>query len=271
MDRKNYLIYTAVTSWNEPPRARHQVANELKLDGKVYFVEKNKVGFPRIEVKEVEENIYVITPYYGLNYKIRYRTPFINEIYHHWLLKKIKSLAIPFEIVFCFDFTAPAIHRYFNNVVFYSVDDNVGFGNFNPWFINIYHTRTEKLVAEGAKLCVVTSDYMSKKIGAYNQNTHVVPLGAPPVADVHIQPPRKMNSLPVLALVGYLDSNLDFPLLRSLLQKFRIIFIGPASKANIEWISKYSNAILVGTKTGKALYDAIGEADVCIAPYDEKS
>ncbi|RYY98540.1 MAG: hypothetical protein EOO11_07775, partial [Chitinophagaceae bacterium] len=179
--KHNYLIYPTVTCWDEPPRARHQVAHELKKDGNVYFVEKNRTGLPRIELREAEPGIFVITPFFPVNYKVRYRTPGLNEIYHRWLLGKIRDLGLDFDLVLCFDYTAPAIHSFFKNVIFYCADDNVGFGKFNPFFINSYHTRTERLVAERARLCIVTSDYMQGKINKYNAATHVVPLGAPSV------------------------------------------------------------------------------------------
>jgi len=244
------------------------VAHELKKEGAVYFVEKNRTGRPRVEVRQVEPNIYVITPYYWLDYRVRYRTPLINEAYHNWLLRQIQGLKVDFEMVYCFDFTAPAIHKFFDNVIFYCADDNVGFGNFNPFFINRYHTRTERLVAEKARLCVVTSDYMGSKIGRYNPSTHVIPLGAPPVPELTFTPPRKREGLPVLGLVGYLDNNLDFPLIERLLQEFEIRFIGPASKANQERLLRHPNTRLLGPKTGAALHEALQEVDACIAPYD---
>jgi hypothetical protein len=265
---KNYLIYTVVSTWDEPPRARQQVANELKLDGKVYFVERNKIGLPKLEIRNPEENVYVITPYYPLNYKVRYRTEGINELYHRWLLKEIKALKISFEFVITFDYTAPAINKYFKNVIFYCADDNVGFGNFNPSWVNNYHTRTEKLVAKNARLCIVTSDYMHGKIGAYNPNTFVVPLGAPSVPAISQKYDYKKEGLPVLGLVGYLDSNMDDLLLDELLSKFRTIIIGPAKKENAERIRKYPNAQFVGVKTGNELYECLKKVDVCIAPYD---
>lgn len=265
---KNYLVYTTVTTWNEPPRARHQVTNELKEDGVVYFVERNNVGRPRIEVKKVEDNVMVITPYFPVVYKVRYRTPGLNEMYHNWLLKKIKQLNVDFEMVISFDYTAPAINNYFDNVVFYCADDNVGFGNFNPFFINNYHTKTEKLVAQRAKACVVTSDYMGTKIGNYNPNTHVIPLGAPLIKFETLFSLEKKNELPTLGLVGYMDNNMDMTLLYDLLETFPMIFIGPISDANRKKLDKYPNAQFVGPKTGRDLYECLSKADVCIAPYD---
>ncbi|RYY87077.1 MAG: glycosyltransferase [Chitinophagaceae bacterium] len=268
MEQSNYLIYTTVTCWDEPPRARHQVAHELKKSGPVYFVEKNKTGRPRIEVREAEPNVFVITPYYWLDYRVRYRTPLVNENYHRWLLRSIRELGVRFELVVSFDYTAPGIHNYFDNVIFYCADDNVGFGKFNPFFVNRYHTSTERRVASNARLCVVTSDYMKEKIGRYNPQTYVVPLGAP-LVDFEATPTERRAGTPVLGLVGYLDSNLDYELIESLLDEFIIHFIGPASPANRERLGRHPNARLLGPMTGNTLYRALQEVDCCIAPYDE--
>jgi hypothetical protein len=245
------------------------VANELKKEGAVYFVERNRVGMHRLEMKQVEPNVFVLTPYFWMHYKVRYRTQGLNEAYHNWLLTRIQALHVPFDLVLNFDFTAPAVTAFFDNVIFYSVDDNVGFGNFNPAFINRYHTHTEKLAAQNAKMCIVTSDYMHSKLTPHNPLTHVVPLGAPPVTFGDIRPPRKKEGAPVLGLVGYLDSNLDYTLLGTLLEKYKVVFIGPANKSNRKRLSRYPNAVLAGTKTGDDLYRCLQEVDVCIAPYDE--
>lgn len=267
---KNYLLYTVVAIWNEPPRARQQIANELKQEGKVYFVERNKIGWPHIKISQAEENVFVITPYFPLDYRYRYRLGVINSIYHKWLLSRIKGLNLSFEMVISFDYTAPAIHNYLNNFVFYCADDNVGYGNFNPVWVNNYHTRTERLVAEKAVACIVTSDYMHSKISKYNPKTFVVPLGAPSVSIDLPKISDKKDALPTLGLVGYLDSNMDEYLLEQILQKFNTIVIGPAKRKTSELIRKYPKARFVGAKTGKELYETLLKADVCIAPYDPR-
>jgi glycosyltransferase involved in cell wall biosynthesis len=264
---KNFLIHTLATVWNEPPRARHQVANELKKEGIVYFVEKNSIGIPKLEVKHVEPNVVIITPYFWMDYRVRYRTPGLNKLFYKWLFKSIKDLHINFDLIITFDFTAPEIHNQFNNVIFYSADDNVGLGKFTPRLVTNYHTRMEKKVAEKAKLCIVTSDYMLSKIKNYNASTFLIPLGAPEVLyPVAYKEPKE--AMPVLGLVGYLDLNMDYLLLRKLLQKFKIIFIGPISDRAKKELIKFPNANFAGVKTGKELYRLLETIDVCIAPYD---
>lgn len=265
---KNYLLYTLVAIWNEPPRARQQIANELKLEGKVYFVERNKIGYPHIEISKAEDNVIVITPYYPIDYRVRYRVSFINRTYSNWLLGKIKELNLSFEFVMTFDYTTPAIHRYFSNVIFYCADDNVGFGNFNPGWVNKYHTAAEQRVAQSATLCIVTSDYMGSKIGSYNPKTYVVPLGAPRIPLRENVENVAHKDMPSLGLVGYLDNNLDDELLKKILTEFDTTLIGPVKEDSAAKLAKYPKAKLAGVKTGDALYECLSRIDVCIAPYD---
>ena len=173
-------------------------------------------------------------------------------------------------MVFNFDYTASVINTFYDNVIFYIADDNIGFGNFNPGWVNRYHMRTEKKVSATSRMCIVTSDYMFRKISAYQPRTYNIPLGAPEIKLKEIIIREKKDPLPILGLVGYLDSNLDELLLDTLLKKFKIHFIGPASKETINKMEQYENALMLGPKTGEDLYQALQHVDVCIAPYDLK-
>jgi glycosyltransferase involved in cell wall biosynthesis len=243
------------------------VTNELKKEGTVYFVEKNKVGLPRIEMKKVEENVITLTPYFPVDYRLRYRIAVINNLYYKWLFRCLKEKNNSFDLVITFDFTAPEIHKHFKNIIFYSADENVGLGRFTPKFVTSYHTRKEKEVAEKSKLCIVTSEYMLSKIRKYNESTFFIPLGAPEITQP-VTFNKKKAQIPVLGLVGYLDKNMDYRLLRRLLKKFRIIFIGPISEKAKKDFLEYPNAEFVGVKTGDELYRLLQTIDVCIAPYD---
>ena len=77
-----YLINT-ITSWQEPPRARHQVAQALAKNNEVIFVARNEIGMPKLEIYRTNEYLTVITPYYPIDYRIRFRLPLFNEIYQN--------------------------------------------------------------------------------------------------------------------------------------------------------------------------------------------
>jgi hypothetical protein len=84
-----FLVNT-ITDWNEPPRARHQLAEALSQDHQVTFVSANRFGFiPAIKTVSVSENLTVIIPHFPVDSRVRYRIPLINKIYQNWLFKRI--------------------------------------------------------------------------------------------------------------------------------------------------------------------------------------
>lgn len=267
---KTYLVYTTLTSWNEPPRSRHQITNIIKKQGVVYFVEKSKIGRPKIAVRQVEENVFVITPHHPIDYRVRYRTPVLNERYHTWLLQKVLDLQIAFDIVFTFDHTSYLITKYFDNVIYYCGDDFIGNAKISlPW-INAYHKKIERKLSEGAQLCIVTSEYLYERHIRYNKNTHIVTLGAPTISQ-EFQYNKPGHKTPTLGIVSYLNRRMALDVFDELLKKFKIILIGPADEDIKKRYAVNANAVFVGTKSGSDLYQHLAGVDVCIAPYNEKN
>jgi len=266
---RNFLIYTSLTTWAEPPRSRHQITSELKKLGTVYFIERAKVGLPKIEFRQVEDNVWVISPTFFVDYRVRYRTPGINELYHEWLIRTVKRKKIPFEIVFTFDHTSYRINKHFDNVIYYCGDDFIGNAKMKLAVVNNYHSFIEKQLAAASKLCIVTSEFLLGKLSAVNSNTHIVALGAPSV-DTSV--PRfnvPIEKQPVLGLVAFINRRMPLTLLDELLKTFKIVLIGPADESIQKRYEGNTNANFVGSKKDEALYEALNQVDVCIAPYDE--
>lgn len=61
--RMAFLVNTN-TSWDEPPRCRYQVTNELAKSHRVFFIERNKVGTPCFELVTEQSSLVRITPYW---------------------------------------------------------------------------------------------------------------------------------------------------------------------------------------------------------------
>ncbi|WP_031425167.1 glycosyltransferase [Flavimarina sp. Hel_I_48] len=263
-----FLVYTTLTEWIEPPRSRHQVTNELKKNGTVYFVEKSRKGTLHIEIKKVDENVYRIIPYFPIDYRIRYRTPFLNEYYHTWLIKKIQKINLDFDIVISFDHTSYLLKNHYSNLIYYCGDDFIGNSKIKFFLINWYHLYIERKLIKAAKLCTVTSRFLLNKLSKINSNTHIVPLGAPdPPSNAKFK--KSFNELPVLGLVAFINNRIPLDLLDELLKKLKIIFIGPADTAILKRYELTENAEFVGIKKSDELQKSLNEIDVCIAPYSE--
>jgi hypothetical protein len=266
---KIFLLNT-ITSWEEPPRARHQLAFALALNHNVIFVTRNKTGLPKIRVYHPQKNITVIEPVFPVNYKFRYRIPIINEIYQLWLFKWI-SKNISFDHFLNFDFTARYIFNYFKDIVYYCNDDYIGNSKYPIWVINKYHQMCENFVIKRAIFCIATSHFLYDKLKSFNHNTFLIPLGGPDLKDNKITPERVFRSETVIVNLIYFNTNhLDYKLINDLLGKknVRVVCIGPRDKEFESKIHKKDNISFKGVLKGIDLYQEINKADIGIAPYD---
>ena len=269
-----FLINT-MTPWDEPPRARHQVATALAEAHKVYFVCKNRTGKPHIEISQESENLTLISPFWPVDARIRYRLPGINEMYQNWLFRKLlRQYAKQYEkvIVINFDHTATQVFKYFKNVVYYCNDDHIGNARLSIPIINKYHNYCENKVIRSSKVCIGTSLYLKEKLMRLNSNSFLISLGAPDISVV--EPPGlpfgSRNNIIRVGLVGFINSQkIPVELINTLLEsgKVRITFIGPAKDEFKKKIKHRDKVIFKEAMVGEKLYGEIGKFDIGIAPY----
>lgn len=261
---KKFVIYTR-TPWKEAPRARHQFAEALSKFYKVVFIEANKVGFPRVRKNVVKDNLEVWTPYFPIDYRARFRTPFINEIYQMWLFNNISSA----DYVVTFDHTAHFLVYVKVPFLYYCNDDHIK--SYGLPFLKTYFKLTEKKVIKNAKACFATSDYLYEKLKENNPNTFKSLLGAPKVihntSDVKVQNKGKIK----VVLVGFINkAKYSFLLFKQLLSdsKIELHVIGDVHSELREQLEIYSNYYCHGVLKGEMLNTLLRDMDVGIAPYD---
>jgi len=266
-----FLVNT-ITDWNEPPRARHQLAEALSQDHQVTFVSANRFGFiPAIKTVSVSENLTVIIPHFPVDSRVRYRIPLINKIYQIWLFKRIRKEYNDY-IVINFDFTALHIYNYFRRVVYYCNDDYIYISAINnPGFIVRYHRECEAAVARRAIFCVATSEFLAKKLTNNNRSTYELRLGAPKVKSIPANALKlsDKNNRPVnVGFVGYLNTA-ERELFEFLIEKRDIILtiVGPVSEQEAIKYKGIENVVTKGKLTGQDLYNAVADFDVGIVPY----
>lgn len=266
-----FLINT-FTHWEEPPRARHQVAYALAKNYRVVFVAANKVGFPKIRPSTIHGNLKVLTPYFPVGNKIRYRLPIINELYQYWLFRKLVKTYRDYEVI-NFDYTATLIYRFFTQVIYYCNDSFSAISNhINPSFIAIYHRKCEAKVAAKAKFCVAVSTILKDNLKKYNPNAIEIPLGSPDIREFNltINPVSNENKILNVGLVGFMNIHIISTYILNLLLKdenIRLTFVGPVEEKFLNFIENKGKMILKGPLTGKDLYEEINKFDVTIAPY----
>jgi len=272
----NFLINT-FTGWEEPPRSRHQLAYALSKDNVVYFLCRNRIGLPKITIAKESEHIILVTPYFPLNYRIRYRTPLLNEIYQNWLFKRISSILNNDEAdlkVINFDHTATQIYKYFKSSVYYCVDEWVNVRKAKAFFILPYIYLAEKKVIKKAKFCVGVSPYLRNKLYRFNKNSHLIFLAAPEIDKKFLKIGYKKDKKGNINIhyVGFMDKQ-RFLLIDWIInmakkrQNWKIKLIGPMRKSLKNIFKLYSNIEIVGGRKYEDLYEIISDADVFIIPY----
>ena len=267
----DFLINT-FTHWEEPPRARHQVAYALARNHTVVFVAANKVGFPGIMTSRVQENLSLVQPRFFVGNKIRYRIPVLNEIYQNWLYKKLKKSYGDHRII-NFDFTATRIYNYFKEVIFYYNDNLAAISKrLNPGFIARYHERAESKVAAEANFCISVTPLLKEKLQEFNPASHEIPLGGPDIKEFGIEVNETIQAeAPIrVGLVGFIsDYSISSDIINFVLnqENMVLVVVGPMENSFMDKLRNRDRMILKGTLTGKELFEAINEFDIAIAPY----
>jgi len=267
-----YLINT-ITSWKEPPRTRHQVAQTLAKNNEVIFVARNEIGKPKLEISKINEYLTLITPYYPIDYRIRYRLPLFNEIYQHWLFKKLSNKYKDMRVI-NFDHTATQIFKYYKSVVYYCNDEHLDKYRAKSFFVLLYHMITEKKVIKKSNFCVGVHKYLVSKMQKYNLHSYFIPVGTPiSNFEKYLGSDKKYGDErddKYIVYVGFINYRLNFDWIEYLaiqLPSIRIKMVGPTNEKIKYHLSQFPNIHFTGTKTGDELYNIISNSLVCIAPY----
>jgi glycosyltransferase involved in cell wall biosynthesis len=262
----SFIILTYSDFWDDPPRARHQVAEALAKGYKVSFISANRRGRPRLDRCRVQENLEVFTPFFPIDSRIRYRIPAINYRYQAWLFPLLKrEIADDKVIVINWDYTATRVFEYYDKVVFYCNDYPIRYYYFNA--IKKYLEKCEQTMAEKSLLCVATVNFLVERLRKFNENVIELRLGAP-LIDGELKFTR--NDTVRIGLVGFLDARrISLSIIKGLVSRPNVELhvygvLHPRLRKDLE---RYGNIRLRGILTGKLLIEDLKRIDVGIAPY----
>jgi len=265
---RTFLINTAYTSWDEAPRSRHQVANELLKYGDVYFISRNDTGLPGCEIQKYN-GMHVIKPKWPFDYRFRYRLPLVNELYQSFLYKIISDQNLQNTVLVNFDHTAHKLTKKFSQSIYYCSDDHIGNDDLNISLINRYHSYTEKEVARNSSFCIATSDYLYRKLKKHNRNSRLLLLGAPEIDESHAQFKDRNDNVIKVCYVGALNERrISHEIIKDILNAENIEFhvIGQVDE-NFQKILEGKSKI-VGIKQYEELYNYLKDMDVGVMPYN---
>jgi len=266
------LFYTR-TPWNEPPRARHQLAQAMSKLHEVIFIEANKSGFFSINKNQLNDSLTILTPKFPIANKFRFRIPILNEIYQMLVARKINRLFQNEQVfVITFDQTSYQFCKHIKFKFLYYVNDDHSRSYGIP-FLKLYFNYTEKKVCKNAHSVVVTANSLHNKLIPFNKNTHVVKLGAPET-DLMYLGSKKFSEKKIIkvAWVGFIGKKNDFDIIESLLSSdnFEVHFFGKIAHSTHGVDVDSPNFIYHGVVTNSELIKQLSVLDVGIAPYSVK-
>jgi len=270
----NFLLNT-ITFWEEPPRARHQVAFALSQKYPVVFIAGNKFGFMKLIEKKIDKNLTLIQPFFPIDNRLRYRISIVNKIYQKWLFRLLRKKFKEYHVI-NFDFTATEIFNYFDHVVYYCNDNFTAISkHINPAFIARYHKKCESIVARKSDFCISVSTILKDNLLHYNRNSFEIPLGSPDISKYKIKVNKtcKKEGLINVGLVGFIKTyNVSYSLINVLLMdnRIQVTLIGPVEDKFLDCIENKEKLTVKGSLTGRQLYEEINKFDVAIAAYSSK-
>jgi len=266
----DYLINTR-TPWEEPHRARHQLAYAIAKKSRVFFVAANKKGLPKLEIFEACRNLFVLQPYFIMDHKIRFRFPLMNELFQLWLCNKLKIFIHKKMYLINFDHSNSFIMRFFRNSCYFCNDNFIRQQTGKLRIISLYHSFfCEALVAKNAMFCVSVSNFLRKKLAKYNSNSFLLLLGSPMVRREFIRDDfeKVISGKVEIVYVGWLSKlNAEWVKKLSKTGKYHIKLIGPFRQKDVEIYAPFKNIQVMGPLTDDSLCLQIGKAHLTIAPY----
>ena len=260
-----YLFITR-TDWNEPPRARHQLALELAKNHNVVFVSINKFGKPSIKINSPKKNINIIVPQFFLHGKYVHRIPIFNELYQFWLYSYLKNKYSSYRVI-NFDPSATLLHFFFKDVVYFCNDDFLHKKRAKFLLTKLYFQLSQRIIAKKARFCTSVSNYLQDQLALYCNSSYLILTAA---EQLDISPSIKNNSNQLInaVYVGWISKiNKDWILALAKNTRIFIKLIGPYDVNEVKDLIKKENIQFVGQKSGDDLTNLLEKADVCLAPY----
>jgi hypothetical protein len=176
-----------------------------------------------------------------------------------------------------FDFTATQLYQYFPRAIYYCNDSfSLISKSLNPSFIAKYHARCEAKVIAKSEFCVGISEFIMDNLRRYNSNLVEIPLGSPDIDAFNIainKTPSKNKVINVGLVAVIKNLNISHNVINHILDdtSVNLSLIGPIEDGYLDKIPKKDEIKIIGSLTGKALYEKINEYDVMIAPYSTKT
>ncbi len=281
------VVVVANTDWNEEPRMRHHITQQLIRWNNVLFVEffPNNSSIEKEKFELFHPRLIIFRP--KVNYKIHdslyINLPFIhnlvNNSFKNKTISKVRKLGYETAILFNFAWNFYQIFRtdLFKIKVYVCNDEfPLMFSKGNSWFKRQYQRnlflKYEQRVANYSDFCYTPHQLLRKKLERFcNDVKMLFHAHNGPIIDVKKFSLKAINEKRIrVGYAGFIHYRIDIDWLLSLLKEdiIDLYLIGPLSPDfEVKLLKKYSNFYLVPSLPELAMVEKLGEMDVLIVPY----
>jgi hypothetical protein len=277
--KRKLVVVTTISSWDEPPRIRHQVTNKLCEHYNVLYVQT----WPneKASVRKINSSLITLSVgryIRGLD-RIYYIFPVFEYVYKKIIVKKIsmivKMLGYKSASILNFNYNFPEVmdKKIFNDRIYICNDDFVNAIGVSSDFIRNYKNKRQINVLKKSTKAFAVSIPLVEQLYKYNKSAELLLPGVdyfevPEAVDEpgKMQKEYKNN----IAFMGYIDYRLNIDILNDLAKngRYNIYLIGPVYSDELKLALKdYNNIIYIPSLYGKELIKKLCEMNALIIPY----
>jgi glycosyltransferase involved in cell wall biosynthesis len=267
---RSLIVITTQTSWQEVPRMRHYVAQQLSKVFNVLFIELDSKGLSKITV--ISDSICIL--------KLGYYVPGIwrfplakskfNQFQAYLIESKVREIQADKKIIlnFKFDFYEVYQRPVWSTLYYFMNDDFVNM----PPDASLYE-KEKKRIAQNKTIDFCSRIFVSSGALAAdveNKAKLVTVILSGHDFNTSLDVKLNSNSLPVVCFMGFIHDTLEVEWIENLAatNKFNICLIGPVeSEAVKSKLSIYGNVRIDKPLVGSELQTYLSKADVFIMPY----
>lgn len=277
------------TSWNEPPRIRHQLTRQFSRFYNVLYIERPAPNVDKNNEPayfKVSERILVCKLHNPKQVPIHFyaNIPFFHSVHNKACSKLINRIVHSFGfkknilVNFLYDFPEIMIDSLYDYKLYICSDEFLKMLRkdkhvfkvlfFLQYFIFKYY---EYLVARNGVLCLAVSQPLLIKLKKINKNTMILYPGHEFDIEEEIKFTKRKSQNIKVAFMGYITHNLHYDWLRllSIQNQFSVYMIGPLYKIDYGILLKLiPNVNYIPPLIDNRLKNTLENMDVLIMPYD---
>ncbi len=266
--KKPKVLFFTKTTWEEPPRLRHQVVRLLKDMGyDIVFFERPSLNV-WLSIRK-EEGITFVRHFELIHHRLRFFDFLVKinvGVYKFFIKKAIKKLKIGNEPVLNFSYDYYFLKDFFNTNITTVIDDDF----VNKLKDGLVKKNTELQLAKTARNStynLAVSYPLRNQLEQFVEKAYLFF----PWAEQIYEKPKTDKKRDVVLFFGYINYRIDWPLVLDIIRKgIKFRFIGPIEKSvNLKYLEEAQSSPNVEFLSAMNINN-IDFSDICcsILPWD---